>query len=724
MTKIFLKNRSGLWMAGMLLLPFVSRAVLPAMPAVTVTAGINGEAAISALGANLTAVAAHYGQTADQLRASLRANQDMHLDSHAFLYYACGGPAVPPNAPALNTPGLLFPLTNTFFLHSKKGSTKTIYLDFDGFTLSGTAWNVDFNNGNDIVAPPFDIDGNPSVFGPAEQAIIQQVWFRVGEDYAPFDVDVTTEFPGEAAITRSDLSDNVYGTRALISPISAQLPAFANAGGVAYVGVFNEVGDFHKPALIFPENLQNNPRFIAEGVSHEVGHNLSLEHQGTDVGGVHTEYYGGHGNWAPIMGVGYNKPIVQFARGEYLNANNFEDALALIAAAGPGYRAADYGSSFATATRMPGNSSRTNGIISRTGESDYFYFQTGNGVATITVTNAEFSSNLHAKLAVYNVAQTLVTNVESVDDAAGTHGLNLSLPLIDGKYYVVLTGLGTGDPLNTGYSSYASLGQYTLSITNPIGTTTTFTAPLGPWGTNLSVMNGSNPNGAWLLFVQDDAAADTGIITNGWFLNLTTADLVGSAADNAVYASVTNTAIAYLGNYTNTIAVTNYGPSASSNVFVTDELPLAGLSLVSSNHTAGAISLIGTTLIWSVGSLQTNAGATLTLVLRGIASGTFTNTATVSALTTDPNPDDDTVVSFVTVAAPPSPPVLTNAMYGGSPAGFRLTVTGAPGYATVVQASTNLLNWANVFTGTPPFIYTNFGTTNYRVRFYRAVVGP
>ena len=249
-------------------------------------------------------------------------------------------------------------------------------------------------------------------------------------------------------------------------------------------------------------------------------------------------------------------------------------------------------------------------------------------------------------------------------------------------------------------------------------------APAGPWGTNLSVMNGSNPNGAWFLFVQDDAAADTGMITNGWFVNLTTADLVGQASDNAVYASRTNTAIAFAANYTNIIAVTNYGPSASGNVLVTDLLPLSGLSLVSSNHTAGVITVSGSTLAWSVGNLQTNAGATLTLVLHGNFSGTYTNTATVSATTTDPNPDDDTVVSFVTVTAPPSPPVLTNAVYGGSPAGFRFTVTGDTNYLTTVQASTNLINWVSLYSGYPTFTFTNFVTTNYPVRFYRALIGP
>ena len=38
--------------------------------------------------------------------------------------------------------GTLAPLDQTFLLHSRPGSKRTIYLDFKGATLSGTAWNA------------------------------------------------------------------------------------------------------------------------------------------------------------------------------------------------------------------------------------------------------------------------------------------------------------------------------------------------------------------------------------------------------------------------------------------------------------------------------------------------------------------------------------------------------------------------------------------------------
>jgi len=48
-------------------------------------------------------------------------------------------------------------------------------------------------------------------------------------------------------------------------------------------------------------------------------------------------------------------------------------------------------------------------------------------------------------------------------------------------------------------------------------------APAGPWGTLLSVFNGTNANGTWSLFVQDFANPDGGSIAGGWTLTITAA---------------------------------------------------------------------------------------------------------------------------------------------------------------------------------------------------------
>ncbi len=45
-------------------------------------------------------------------------------------------------------------------------------------------------------------------------------------------------------------------------------------------------------------------------------------------------------------------------------------------------------------------------------------------------------------------------------------------------------------------------------------------APMPPYGTTLSVFNGTAPNGTWNLFVYDDAHLDGGSISGGWSLDI------------------------------------------------------------------------------------------------------------------------------------------------------------------------------------------------------------
>jgi hypothetical protein len=50
-------------------------------------------------------------------------------------------------------------------------------------------------------------------------------------------------------------------------------------------------------------------------------------------------------------------------------------------------------------------------------------------------------------------------------------------------------------------------------------------APAGPYGTQLSVFDGTDPNGTWSLYVINNSSESTsGQIANGWSLEITTAD--------------------------------------------------------------------------------------------------------------------------------------------------------------------------------------------------------
>src|SRR5205814_3122687 len=135
-----------------------------------------------------------YGSTADQLRQRFLQDRTLGVDRKGRLFYADDF-ELPEGATTASgaVASALAPLTDTFLLHSKPGSKRVIFLDFDGHVMSGNAWTAGYNNGNPINCPPWDIDGDPSTFNDAERTLIQQVWQRVAEDYAPFDVDVTTQ---------------------------------------------------------------------------------------------------------------------------------------------------------------------------------------------------------------------------------------------------------------------------------------------------------------------------------------------------------------------------------------------------------------------------------------------------------------------------------------------------------------------------------------------------
>ena len=90
---------------------------------------------------------------------------------------------------------------------------------------------------------------------------------------------------------------------------------------------------------------------------------------------------------------------------------------------------------------------------------------------------------------------TDAVNVTLVFDASAPGTLPMSGPVVSGTFRP--TNNGDGDVLDA-------------------------PAPAGPYGTDLSVFDGTNPNGTWLLFVDDNTVLDTGSIAGGWSLTFPT----------------------------------------------------------------------------------------------------------------------------------------------------------------------------------------------------------
>jgi hypothetical protein len=351
------------------------------------------------------------------------------------------------------------PGVDVFTLHSRPGSNRTIYLDFNGHTVQGTAWN----GGALINAPAWSADSDPTTFSAAERDTIYQAFLTVSEDYRTFDVDVTTEEPTEDRIDRTTADDQIYGTRAVITPKDV---TNCGCGGQAYIGTFDQIGNHarYQPAWAYADGSYDG-KSIGEIISHETGHNLGLSHDG-QTGGV--EYYGGHTNWAPIMGVGYGQPVSTWSKGEYLNANNTEDDLSIIPSHGAATLPDDYPNDPAQAAPITANTPVT-GLITTDADVDVFKVDHPGGRLNADAVPAEFAADLDIKLTVRDAAGTVVATIDppvhrvSATEATGLDA-HFSQDLPAGQYTFQVEGTGYGDPGKDGYTGYASVGQYTLTV--------------------------------------------------------------------------------------------------------------------------------------------------------------------------------------------------------------------------------------------------------------------
>ena len=285
-------------------------------------------------------------------------------------------------------------------------STKVIYLDFDGHQMEDEYWNGRFAIGP-FANDAYDIDGDPNTFSTTERDRIYEIFQRVADDYAPFDIDVTTEDPLVAGLGRTSSGDTTYGVRVVIT--SSDWYAAANngarIGGIALLDVFTSSTDH--AAYVFSDNLAGGrAKSVADAASQEAGHNLSLRHDGTSTSG----YYRGHNSWGPIMGTPYSRAVTQWSNGQYPDANNTgEDDLAAIGTRG-GFRLDDHADTAAVAT--PVSAGEHDGLVGVGGDVDVFRYAPIGNATRVDVSTPPPGNNLLARLTVRDAAGDIVAEVE------------------------------------------------------------------------------------------------------------------------------------------------------------------------------------------------------------------------------------------------------------------------------------------------------------------------
>jgi hypothetical protein len=372
-------------------------------------------------------------------------------------------------------------------LDSLPGARATLFLDFTG-SFESHWWQTigsRVDHYYNVVTPAYDTDFNPASFSIAEQQQIREIWASVAEDFAPFNVNVTTHYYGnfndkQALKVAIGGEDDNWLVRA-----ANQDPTGTSESGSFYNSAPNTV-------FVFEDNLQSSlsfaPRKIANTASHEAGHAFGLKHHSvwSAAGKLVNQYDMGTDVWTPLMGSNTVTDRTTWSNGATdAGPKKLQDDMKILAGTlnGFGYRTDDHGAWIDAATPLATpltafQATTGKGIISKTTDTDVFSFTTGGGSIQIKVNSAGYTTrNLIPMAQLFNAEGRQISYVAGTATSGSDPVINANLAA--GTYYVAVKSLG----------DYGNVGQYTVSVKN-VTSASKGTEPVPPKG-GLYAMDGS-----------------------------------------------------------------------------------------------------------------------------------------------------------------------------------------------------------------------------------------
>lgn len=313
--------------------------------------------------------------------------------------------------------------SNVYKLESKPQAPNCIYLDFDGENVGQMGWSQ--YSGSVVTI---------------SDAMVKKIWEAVAMDYLTFDVNVTTSLA-------------VFNSYPATKRVMQVYMDYGSPGwlGIAYLNSFGG-----KPCLVqVGQNPSDFDTYLFRTPSHELGHTMGLKHDGNTAG---VDYYGGHGEYVPIMGTG-SRVFSLWCKGEYAGANNTEDDISIITSK-LGSRLDDN-----TLTRYisyAANGSILNadntGIIEKSSDIDEWVFSvTASGNVNITVDPILKFTDLDVELLVEDQNGNQIALINPV----GSRSANFNQTLNAGNYKLKIRAGSELTP-STGWSTYAVFGYYEI----------------------------------------------------------------------------------------------------------------------------------------------------------------------------------------------------------------------------------------------------------------------